>query len=286
MRIAKRIGWNLFFLGLISTPAISGCGKSSTVTTLPAVGPGKSISPGSDDHESASSASSQFLGDLTAKKVTLAQFTPAFKKAIAPIATDAHKPTGYNGQDADLWLKSQQSDAPSFEEKVKLLEGDTLALSGEVKGKQPPEYFALRMRKVSGNWQVEWFQRSKVKAAALPPGNPTIPREVAQSFLNALLGGEETYTLADASLSPKFKAFVADPLPSDQGYSRSKLKNKFSVWRGSLTWGKYADGYKLTTQDGNSFKGELTLEGKSRPFMLTVEKDPSGEWYVTKFEID
>lgn len=284
MTIAKRIGWNVFFLGLISTFAVSGCGKSSTGTSLPAVGPGKSSSPGSDDHESAHSASILFLGDLTAKKANLAQLTPTFKKAIAPPAAEAQKTA--NDQNAALWLQTQQEDAPSFQDTVKLLDGDTLSMSGEVKGKQPPEYFALRIRKVAGNWQVDWFQRTRMKAAALPPGSDSISREVAQAFLNALVSGDET--LAEAALSLKFKALIAEPLPSDQGYSRSKLKSKFSVWRGSLTpgWGKYATGYKLTTQDGNSFKGELTLDGKSRPFTLMVEKDASGEWYVTKFDVD
>jgi hypothetical protein len=278
------------------TAAVLVAGCSRPQPPPPAAGKSGEPAPTGDPKADAAAFAKHFLKAVSDGTATPAMLTPEFKKVIAePVFAD-DQAKGYSDDAAGQWLLRFKG-LPPLEMTGPVVVGDAaLVIAGRadeqaaLTGRPDPSqiHAALRVVRSGGGYLIDWFFPAAVNPAGtyVVTGQPAATGFAASAFLDAVCGKDDR--LAEGLMTPRYKAALAPPLPSDKrGYNRGLLGNKLADLRGNFP------GYNLSQPAEGTVSGALVKPGERdpgaarKPFTLKLVKgDRPWDWLVDEFKAE
>jgi len=225
----------------------------------------------------------ELLKSISANQVDFSKLSPDFKKLIGPPTSSADKERGYSEWSINEWVKTFAKRVPTSEPQEIELASGVLAVIAPGNATSGPA--VLRFTKYGPDWLVDWLHIGPDNLDGKLTSKDKAAEFATVAFLQTVLADQ--LTLSETLLTPSLKARIAPPLPGDEGFNKTTLKNKLLQLRGSAT--TYTINKLNFGADAGNADGVLTVAaGKpsdSRPFSIKLVKGTKpGEWLIDDFE--
>jgi hypothetical protein len=276
MRLTTDRQWARRAVVLLATGAfvVAGCDSGRPGPT----GAGTTTEDGPAAAQTLRQAADAFLADLGEGRVTPAQLTPSFLKAIA-------RPKGDPEAEArDYLVRFRGARFFILQESTRR---NVVILRGRAESPDRKDAFSLRLVN-DGGYKLDWLHRSErmgTNFGVISSPELDAAHDVVRNFLDILLGGD--LRLAHALMTPEWKKKLAPPNEPDvrdgYDYSPGFLTQTTKAWRGEYV------GYSLTksdlnaAKDGATFIAELEAGGMKTQYFVKATK-ASGQWLIEAFD--
>jgi hypothetical protein len=270
--------------------ALGGCDSGRKGTSAPSASSGAGLAgpdgPAAAGTPNPKQAAEALLKGIGEGKATADQFTPAFRRLIAPPKSADDKKAGYAESEFGKWLGKFEGTRFNFFGEPAVF-GDRVAFRGRSESGTTKDAFSLRLIKDGAGYKIDWLQRAdRMGTEFTVPSDADLAaaQDVVRNFFDALLSPDPS--VAHLSMAPAWKRSLAPPQNSAEEFDAGFLKRVLISWRDSKALSYTLPKQQLTpTKDGADFTAVLDAGGGTKTtYAVKLSKDSaSGYWLVESF---